>query len=148
MNESQFTQSINKQIKNEVYVWKINCNFAKGVPDAYYSGDKADLWVEYKYLQSTPKRSKIIPNLSRLQQKWLTRAKKQGRNVAVVVGTPDGCYVLKEENEWHNGVIPNSDNVLHKKEVARWIESITCRGEDNHVKRKPKKSTCQTIDSS
>ena len=128
MNESQYTQSIHKQIHNDVYVWKINCNFAKGVPDAYYSGAIEDLWIELKYLQKLPKKAKVVPNLSSLQKKWLLRARKQGRNVAVIVGSPEGGFLLLDPVEWQEGFIPSDYKCFTKQELARWIEEVTCQG--------------------
>jgi len=128
MNESQYTQSLMKKLPNSVYKWKINCNFARGVPDLYVSGAKKDLWVELKYLQKLPKKAKVIPNLSRLQEKWLIRAKKQGRNVAVIVGSPEGGFLLLDPVEWQEGIIPSKYNALTTQELADWIESVTCQG--------------------
>ena len=56
MNESQYTQAVMRNIPNTILKWKINASFAKGVPDAYFSGDDRDIWVDFKYLHKLPKR--------------------------------------------------------------------------------------------
>lgn len=135
MNESNYTQSIHKLLPSYIYKWKINASFAKGVPDAYYSSTKSDIWIEYKYLKSIPARCRIIPNLSRLQYKWLTSRLKEGRNVAVIVGTPDGSYVLKKPLEWSEGIDASKRKALSKREIASWIEQQVYQGvQDEKVK--------------
>ncbi len=100
MNEAGFTSSINKKLPKYIHSWKINCRYANGVPDAWYSADKADLWVEYKFLKKLPKKS-VKPNLSALQSKWLKDRQSEGRDVLVIVGSPEGCIVY-ENGEWDN----------------------------------------------
>jgi hypothetical protein len=136
MTESQYTQAVHKYLPSWVYAWKINASFAKGVPDAYYSSNKTDLWIEYKFLQSLPKKSKVVPNLSRLQLKWLQNRHKEGRNVAVVVGSPEGSFILTDPIYWSEGFIPNSFKSHSKKEVALWIESFVHEeGAQSNAKR-------------
>lgn len=68
-----------------------------GIPDVWYSGSKADLWVEYKFITLPKKDDTLIdltalknPILSPLQQQWLAERHKEGRNVVVVVGSKLG----------------------------------------------------------
>jgi hypothetical protein len=88
MTEHTFIEYINRKIKSHgVYVWKINANFANGVPDAYYSAPNGDAWVEYKYGRSH--------ELSALQHKWLTDRYAEGRRCWLVWGSDEGVLVYK-----------------------------------------------------
>ena len=118
MNESGFTSSISKKLPSQVFSWKINCRFANGTPDAWYSGPKGDIWVEYKYLKKLPKTT-VKPKLSALQLKWLRDRFHEGRNVAVVVGSPEGCLVYTHM-DWEN---PKSINNIVDKQIV--IDYIT-----------------------
>lgn len=97
-NEHTFVRSIHGILRRKhpkLYVWKINANYAGGVPDAYYSM-KNDLWVEYKYLKSLPQKPETIVQyrLSELQKDWLIRRDAEGRDVCVVVGSPQGNLIF------------------------------------------------------
>lgn len=97
-NEHTFVRSIHGILRRKhpkLYVWKINANYAGGVPDAYYSM-KSDLWVEYKYLKSLPQKPETIVQyrLSELQKDWLIRRDAEGRDVCVVVGSPQGNLIF------------------------------------------------------
>lgn len=98
-----------------------------GTPDRYYEGPGAELWVEYKYYPKLPPRIDLTDlsartNLSRLQMTWLKRAYNNGRNVAVILGWPQGGIVFKDMT-WVNP-ISRSDAIsqtLVRKHIARWI---------------------------
>lgn len=116
MTEAQYTRSINRLLPSVVYSWKINDRFTGGIPDAWYSGPGGDLWVEYKYVQKFGKT--IKPNLSKLQTSWLNNRAKEKKDVAVIVGSPQGSIVF--ENSWDiKSTVP--DTLLTKKEVAKYI---------------------------
>lgn len=97
MNEHGFIRAIHRQLPDSIYKWKINDNFQGGVADAYYSGNKADLWVEYKYLKALPARemTPIKIGLTTQQTLWLNGRYDEGRSAVVVVGSPDGHVVLE-----------------------------------------------------
>lgn len=117
MTESGFTSSINKKLPSQVFSWKINCRFANGTPDAWYSADKSDLWVEYKFLKVLPKKQ-VKPKLSALQLKWLRDRHAEGRNVAVVVGSPNGCLIY-ENMEWETH--KSLKQLVPKPEIVKYI---------------------------
>lgn len=99
MTESGFTDSLRRKLKKAgIYCLKLNLRFMKGVPDCWYSGDRDDLWNEHKYYPKLPRVIDLCggrkPKLSVLQQEWLEARYRQGRNVAVVVGSPEGVVVL------------------------------------------------------
>ena len=117
MTESNFTQSIHRLLPQEVYKWKINDRFTSGIPDSYYSGQKNDLWIEYKFIKELPVK-RLIPKLSQLQLQWLNARYSEGRNVAVIVGSPQGSILFKDK-EWIAGKQPI--NFMSKRDVAHWI---------------------------
>jgi hypothetical protein len=102
MTEHTFVDAVHRRLKkhDKLYVWKINAAFAKGVPDAYYSGNGGDLWVEYKY----GGRYQVSP----LQKKWLTDRYHEGRNCWLVIGYDDGVVVIKRP-EYGSGYNSNED---------------------------------------
>lgn len=125
MIESQYTQTVHKHLSKEIYRWKINDSFQGGIADAYYSGTNGDLWIEYKYLKSLPKKTstQIIPALRSLQKKWLNARYSEGRNIAVIVGSPDGSIILASPKEWTTGLTCEEfkERALTRQETADWI---------------------------
>ena len=69
--------------------------WSSGAADCWYSG-RRDLWVEYKYLPRLPARADIRPErlLSAQQLDWLSERAKEGRNVCVIIGCPEGGAIL------------------------------------------------------
>lgn len=106
MNEHSYVRSIHRSLATKhpsIYAWKINDNYQGGVADAYYSGS-SDHWVEYKYIK-LPKRADTVLNLglSQLQLLWLAARHRQGRKVAVIVGSDQGSLIL-ENLEWETRI--------------------------------------------
>jgi hypothetical protein len=97
--ENRFIQGVHKCLEGEkLYRMKNHNVYNAGIADCWYSGGGGDLWVEYKFL-TLPKRDSTVVDfrdttkshsLSRLQQGWLSGRFKEGRNVGVIIGTPDG----------------------------------------------------------
>lgn len=94
--ENTFIASIRKHLPKDLYVLKNNNQFHAGVPDLWISGKSADLWIEAKYI-ILPKRpdTLIKIDLSELQKNWLRSRFDEGRNVAVIVGSPKGGVYLE-----------------------------------------------------
>ena len=95
--ENTFIASVHRHLSDEVYRMKNHNQYNGGIPDVWYSGSKADLWVEYKFITLPKKDDTLIdltalknPILSPLQQQWLAERHKEGRNVVVVVGSKLG----------------------------------------------------------
>jgi hypothetical protein len=118
MNESGFTRAVNKLLPQNVFAWKINARYAGGVPDCWYSSPDGDMWVEFKYLPKLPK--KLTAKLSALQKQWLAARHQEGRNVAVIVGSPEGSVIL-QNMKWLTQHIVKTP--LTKAEVAAWIKT-------------------------
>lgn len=121
--ETKFIGNIHKLIP-QVYAEKMNNPWRAGTPDVYYSGDVGDLWVEYKFIERIPRSKEILPELTPRQSRWLNNRYDEGRNVAVVLGTPLGGVIYRNK-EW---LIPLDSEALEalvipRKEVALWILS-------------------------
>ncbi len=119
--ESVFITSVHKHLPSTTYSMKNNNPFTGGVADVWYSGAAGDMWIEYKWLPKQPKAA-FVPNLSALQIRWLRERYNEGRNVAVIVGCPDGAVILKNlEWERENTFGP----IFTRKEIALWISEET-----------------------
>ena len=123
--ERRFRQSVTKYLKS-IYVWSINDSWHAGVPDHYYSGPKADMWIEYKYFPTDRTKFDLTrpekhPKLSRLQQHWLNTRYDEGREVWVVVGMPSGGMILFDK-AWMEPVIV--EHLYTRKEIAAEILRI------------------------
>lgn len=121
--ESSFIQSINKQkILRETYFEKTNNPFRSGIADVWYSGALGDLWVEYKYEPSLPKIKEYRPDLSARQLKWLGDRRDEGRNVAVILGLPEGGVIYTDKAwllEFTQAELMARS--LSRPEIAQWI---------------------------
>ncbi len=140
MIESDFTRNVNNRLNPaEVFSWKINDNFKGGVPDNWYIGLRNDknktsgkimpLFVEYKYLQTLPKRETtvIIPALSSQQFDWLRMLIDSGHPAMVIIGANFGrCSkgVILETHEWEDGV-PLKDFMERAVDYAGLAKAIT-----------------------
>ena len=89
--ENTFIASVHRHLPRELYRIKNNNVFNSGQPDCWYSGQRFDLWVEYKFVV-LPKRedTTIGITLSELQKDWLTSRHSEGRQVGVIVGCKEG----------------------------------------------------------
>lgn len=121
--ENVFIGAIHKKAP-AVYFEKNNNPYRSGTPDVWYSGLLGDLWVEYKFLPKIPTRTEILPDCSPRQLKWLGNRLDEGRNVAVVLGTPEGGVIYRDR-AW---LVPLSPDEFRKKmigkvEIAGWIYS-------------------------
>ena len=121
MNEHSYIRAVHRQLPDAIHVWKINVRFRNGVPDCWYSGGGADLWVEYKWLATVPKKV-FKPTLSELQKKWLRDRYAEGRRVAVIVGSPQGGVILAAPLEWENQV--GVTTWMKHADVADWIKHL------------------------
>lgn len=118
--ESRLRLAIERPIRTTVHCEKMNNPYRGGTADSWYSGDKADIWVEWKWEPQLPKKI-IVPNLSELQKRWLSGRHAEGRRVFVVVGSPDGCVIFGSPREWESGLPRDGAQVLSKMQVTDWI---------------------------
>lgn len=135
--ETAFIQSIHRHIKpEEPHHEKQHNEYRGGTADVWYSGTKADMWVEYKFLPRKPQRGTIRlsdpdvrdPILSRLQQNWLRDRNREGRTVYVIVGCSDGGVILSAL-EWEHPLTAEAFNerIVSRRELADWIRQKTMR---------------------
>lgn len=95
--------------------------YVGGVPDVWYSGMRADLWVEYKFIV-IPKRDRtmIEPDLTGLQKDWLMERDREGRSCKVIVGCKEGGVIWKD---WTQPLSTKSfrEQLITRKDIARYI---------------------------
>ena len=118
--ENRLIAAIDRLLPKEIYREKMHNPYRGGTPDKWYSGPRGDLWIEWKWVPSMSRKGRLIPKLSPLQMKWLIGRYTEGRNVAVVVGCPEGCIGLRLPSQWINGVYVI--NWETKQYIAHWIE--------------------------
>jgi hypothetical protein len=101
--ENTFIGSVHRHLPEmkQLYRMKNHNQYNGGIADDWYSGGKADLWIEYKFIV-VPKRgdtmvdiahsaTKAGPELSHLQQAWLRGRHREGRSVGVCIGCKAGA---------------------------------------------------------
>lgn len=118
MIESEYTANVHKRLPAYMRAWKVNDNYAGGVPDAFYRNKGPDaactLWIEYKFLKALPKRdtTMIVPDLSSLQMQWLVEAHVSmiPENAIVIVGVENvegirgAAGFVMTAAEWETGI--------------------------------------------
>jgi hypothetical protein len=116
--ENTFIASVHRHLPPELYRMKNHNQYNSGIPDVWYSGYKADLWIEYKFIV-LPKRADtmIVPNLSNLQHEWLLQRHMEGRRVGVIVGCKEGGVWIKN-TDWGR---PCSCEDFHQKILTRAV---------------------------
>lgn len=129
MRESEYIRTVHTLLPASFYHLKLNLPYTAGVPDCYYSGSRADLWVEWKYFKTIPREVDLCsgknPVLTRLQQDWLACRHAERRKVAVIVGTCKGCVIYPDLSWQH--VLTRAvfiDMIRSKQYTALWIERL------------------------
>jgi hypothetical protein len=85
-----------------------------------------DIWIEYKYIETIPKKGQVKIDLSALQKEWLLSRAQEGRNVAVIVGSKEGGIFLSSESITSAISLEEFSNRLQsRKDLADRIISIT-----------------------
>ena len=102
----------------------MNNPWRAGTADVWYSGDRGDLWIEYKFIERVPRSAEILPDLTPRQKRWLNNRFDEGRNVAVVLGTPTGGVIYRNK-EWMRPLdhVTLAGLIVPRDEIARWIFS-------------------------
>lgn len=125
--ETVFIHSVHRHLPVALYRMKTHNPYLSGPADVWYSGPRADLWVEYKYV-TLPKRAAtpVTADLSALQLEWLRARHAEGRNVAVIIGCKEGGVILRHL-AWERAM-PCAwfrDMMLGRLALAAWIASET-----------------------
>lgn len=128
--ESTFIASVHRHLPPELHREKMCNPYSSGTADVWYSGNHADLWVEYKFIQKLPAKpgTLIVPELSALQADWLDGRNDEGRNVILIVGCPEGGVIYIEGN-WHKTYSTEQFRkmIRDRKTLADWIVRATVR---------------------
>ena len=128
MNEHGFIRYVHSKLDPKLVKWKIHDSGTGGVPDAFYMGEKSDLWIEYKYVKSLPVRPSTIVKtcLTELQKIWLDDLERCKRPCALAIGCGTRVAVLVK-GAWNIGITSEefSATSIDRKELARWIKT-TC----------------------
>ena len=129
--ENTFIRSVHTHLPKSVYRMKNNNPFVAGIPDCWYSGNKGDLWIEYKFIPRIPVRGVVTPDLSSLQRQWLNERYNEGRNVGVVIGCKEGGIFLSDL-EWESQLSPDQFRSLlqDRKNLAALIYSKVMENDD------------------
>ena len=127
--ETTFRLKIERRLPRTLHREKMNNPFRGGTADSWYSGKGGDLWVEYKFLPRVPQRGFITPerlDLSHLQRQWLRGRHEEGRNVAVIVGTPVGGVIMRNL-EWEEEIPVDlfTSRTVTIPDLAIWIMQQT-----------------------
>jgi len=129
--ETRYYTAVHKLLPplSELHREKMHNIYRGGTADVWYSGKLDDLWVEYKWLAALPKKAPVCLDklLSPLQQQWLTGRHEEGRNIVVILGTPEGAWVF-EGASWKEPLNPDAIRTdgLTKRKVAEYIKKRTC----------------------
>jgi hypothetical protein len=128
--ENTFILSVHKYLppKDVLHREKMNNPYRSGTADWWYSGSAADLWVEFKYIPKLPVKALVLPDLSPLQKDWLDGRYKEGRNVAVVVGSPQGAVIYRSL-QWLEPISPGEflQRCVSKQQLAMWLQMQTLK---------------------
>ena len=121
--ENRFIASVHRYLPR-TYAEKMNNPWRAGTADVWYSGDRGDLWIEYKFIERIPRSAEILPDLTPRQKRWLNNRFDEGRNVAVVLGTPTGGVIYRNK-KWMRPLdhVTLSGLIVPRDEIARWIFS-------------------------
>lgn len=130
--ENRFIANVHKKLPAEVYREKMHNPYRGGTFDVWYSGSKADLWIEYKWIDRIPKRGRVIPDLSALQMKWGKGRYAEGRHVLVVVGCPGGAVMFRSPRLWEAGVTAEEFRraLVTKPALVAWVHSHVVKSND------------------
>lgn len=126
MRESEYIRTVHRLLPLSVYHLKLNLPYTAGIADCWYSGSRADLWAEWKYLPLIPATLDLMsgkqPMLSRLQDDWLACRHKEGRAVCVMVGATNGVVILPPLT-WREPLTREDflRQMQPKSVVANWI---------------------------
>ena len=129
--ETQFANGVNGKLPplKVLHREKMNNPYRGGTADWWYSGRRADLWCEFKFLPRIPQRGIIDSKrlgFSALQLEWLRGRYEEGRNVCAIIGCPSGGVILRHL-EWEKQMTPQQfvERLMDRKALARWIAGST-----------------------
>ncbi len=99
--ENRFIARVHRRLSPDIYHLKNHNVYAGGLADCWYSGKAGDLWVEYKWLHlPLHNGSALRLGLTALQDDWLSQRHAEGRRVAVIAGSAEGCLIADHPSIW------------------------------------------------
>lgn len=140
--ENRFIKSVHDVLNPDIEREKMFNPMRGGTADCNYAGWFDELWVEYKWKKSIKNGVDVSPRpkggegrLSSLQRNWLLKRHDRNRAPWVVVGSPEGCVILREPKQWAARVtgLP----VISKHQLAREIE-LRCGLESSAERLSPR----------
>jgi hypothetical protein len=128
MDEHGYIRSVHDKLITEVKRVKFNTRYGvAGLPDCWYGGwNSREIWIEYKYFKSLPKRDTteiMIKHKSWLAQRdWLDDLVRRKIDCALIIGSPEGA-VIELDGQWHKGRYRTDflQQAYTAREVAGWI---------------------------
>lgn len=129
--ETTFIASVHRFLpkRKDPYREKMNNPYHGGTADVWYSGQKADYWIEYKFLPRVPQRGGMSPErygLTALQMDWLRGRHSENRKVGVIVGTPKGGVILPGLSwDCEMSVEAFTGRIVSRAAIAEWIKQQT-----------------------
>lgn len=126
-------------LPKEVHAEKMHNPYRGGTADCWYSCFVADMWVEYKWLATSPSRGVVKPKLRPLQVEWLRGRHREGRRVFVAVGHPGGVVVYDKPEAWEQGIPAKTFTGLNmtRREFAEWITKQVMGRQDAENSKQP-----------
>lgn len=131
MNENSFIKSIHRYLPSELLTWKINDQFAGGVPDAFYGGVQSVVFCEYKYRPKFPARDSSLMSFGLKPQQilWLDRLKNINVPSVVIAGCEDSVIITPTYSDL--ATLTKSQYLQERqytrKQAADWV-SVFCLG--------------------
>lgn len=124
--ENRFRGKVHAKLDERVYQEKTNNPYRGGTPDDYYEGESNILWVEYKYVPKIPKVLNMSKLVTALQNRWLTRAHRNNKPTAVIVGFEAGVLVLTDPEEWQAKIGKDriEPRLITIQDAANWIANV------------------------
>lgn len=129
--ESQFIKSVHYHLPppTQLHREKMHNIYRSGTFDCWYSGNLDDLWIEFKFEPAFPIRDRFIfPKLSPNQIRWAANRHKEGRNLVVIVGYPQGGVIYYKPHEWEIkglDITEITNRLMSRKELANYIYNQT-----------------------
>lgn len=131
--ESTFIQSVHNHLppgRSDPYWMKNNNSFTSGIWDVWYSGNRADMWVEYKFVVLPKRDDTLVPvELSELQLDWGNDRHVEGRKLFVIVGAKEGGIILRPAS-WTDPISAGMfrKQIQSRQQIAQFIRATTCKG--------------------
>ena len=128
--ENTFIGSVHRHLPVGLYRMKNHNPYNGGIPDVWYSGPAADLWVEFKFIVLPKRQDTVIAiNLSALQVDWINSRHAEGRNVGVLVGSKNGGVYFPGLS-WAEPLNARDfvSRLVDRKTLASMIEDSIFRG--------------------